>query len=105
MWFSGGRGGGLGLLGLELGGAEVADAGVSAAGVVPALDVVEDRGVGGGSGGPRPAVDQFLLDGGEERLADRVVPALTPPSDGQPDAEIRCGSGELADVYWQPRSE
>lgn len=45
-------------------GTEVAEAGVRAAGVVPAFDVVEDRFVRGGTGGPAAAVDEFGFDAG-----------------------------------------
>lgn len=61
------------MLGLELGWGEIAEGGVPASRVVPALDVLEDRGSGFGAGGPRSSVDALFLDGGVERFADGVV--------------------------------
>jgi hypothetical protein len=54
-------------------GAEVAEGGVASAGVIPALDVGEERAGGGPAGGPGSAVDEFGFHGREERLGDRVV--------------------------------
>src|SRR3954452_3934615 len=58
-------------MGLVVGGAEVAERGVPAAGVVEALEVGED-GVGQLlSGGPCVPVEQFGLQGGEEARPGR----------------------------------
>jgi hypothetical protein len=67
----------LGVLSLELDRGQVAKRGVSPAGVVPAFDVLEDRGARLGAGRPRPPVDPLLLQGGVEGLADGVVIAIT----------------------------
>lgn len=95
VWWSGYVGGCPGGGGFVGGGADVAQGGVASAGVVPALDVVEDRRVDGGVGGPGPVLEELVLDGGEERFPDGVVPALAPTSVGEPDTEFGCGSGEL----------
>ena len=64
-------------LGLVFGRAEVVEGAVEPLAVVEHFDELEDRSAHLGSGGPGLAVDQFLLEGREPRLADRVVPALT----------------------------
>src|SRR5688500_20359414 len=57
---------------LELGGAQIAERRMPAIPVVPGFDVLEDR----GSGLTPPTVfrplEEFLLQGGEETLGDRV---------------------------------
>jgi hypothetical protein len=65
------------VLGLVVGGAEVAEGGVAAARVVEALDEREDRVRQAFSSGPGRAVEQFGLQGGEEALGDAVVEAVT----------------------------
>jgi hypothetical protein len=50
---------------------------VSLSGVVPAFDVLEDRLAGSSAGGPGAPAEHLGLDGGDERLGDGVVPALT----------------------------
>jgi len=67
----------------------------TSAGVVPALDGVHDRRTDGGVGGPDAVLEELVLDRGEERLPDSVVPALALTTMGQPDAQFRCGAGEL----------
>jgi hypothetical protein len=72
MW-SGYRTAGSGIGGRFVGGwAEVAEAGVPTAGVVPAFHIFEDCLVCQGFRRPGLPVEQFGLDGGEERLGDRV---------------------------------
>src|SRR3954470_10901878 len=90
-----GRGPGIGgcLVG---GGAEVAEAGMPAAGVVPPFDVGEDRLVGPCFGGPGLSVEQFGFDGGEERLGHRVVPALACAADRKPHPGLGGGARELS---------
>ncbi len=88
-------------------GAEVAEAGVQPAGVVPAFDVLEDRRMRGGPRRPAAPVDQFCFDGREKRLGDSVVPALSLASHRQTDAVVvgeitGLGGGVL---LGQPRSE
>src|SRR3954468_12094878 len=62
--------------GLVVGGAEVAQCGVPAAGVVEALEVAED-GVGQLlAGGPGMPVEQLGLQGGEEALGQAIVQAV-----------------------------
>jgi hypothetical protein len=65
-WGFDSRSGLLGVLAFELGRGEVGERGVPAAGVVPALDVLEDRGSGRGPCGPGSAVELLLLEGGGE---------------------------------------
>src|SRR5688500_8209655 len=59
----------------EVGWREVAEGGMAALAVVEDLDVLEDSGSGLLPGGPGLAVQQLGLEGGEEALSDRVVPA------------------------------
>jgi hypothetical protein len=47
-----------------------------------------------GAGGPGPGLDQRALEGGEERLGDRVVPALALAPDQQHDLLLACQRGE-----------
>lgn len=55
----------------------------------------EDRGVGGRPVRPRPVDDQLSLEGGEERLGKRVVPALAGAADRETDAEVLGQAGEF----------
>src|SRR5688500_13056562 len=59
----------------EVGWREVAEGGMAALAVVEDLDVLEDSGSGLLPGGPGLAVQQLGVEGGEEALSDRVVPA------------------------------
>jgi hypothetical protein len=68
---------------------------VSAAGVVPAFDVLEYGLADSYVRRPWPAVQQFGFDGREERLGDRVVPALPTPADREPDAVAFGEAGVL----------
>ena len=81
--------------GFVAGRAEIAEAAVEAAGVVPAFDPVEDGPVEAGDGRPGATVDEFSFDGGEEALGDGVVPACSFASQRQGTAVI---GGELAEV-------
>jgi len=56
------------------------------AGVVPALDVVEDGPVEPGQGRPGAVIDELAVDSGEEALGDGVVSAFALAGDGQDDA-------------------
>ena len=70
---------------------------MASAGVVPALDVVEDRAAGGGLRvGQARRCEQLGLDGGEERLGEGVVPALAVAADRQTSRRARLA--RLA--YW-----
>lgn len=62
-----------------------------------------DRASGGGPGRPGCCVEQFSFDGGEERLGEGVVPALTGLPDRQPDAAVAAAAANSVEVYWQPR--
>jgi hypothetical protein len=62
---------------------------------VRCLDVLEYCLPGGLVGGPRLSVQQFGFDGREERLGDRVVPALTAPAHRQADAVSGGEAGML----------
>ena len=66
----------LDVVSLELDRGEVAERGVPAPRVVPALDVLEDRGSGLGAHRPGLPVDPLLLQGRVEGLADGVVVAV-----------------------------
>jgi len=78
-----------------LSGAEVTERRMQPAGVVPALDVLEDRASKSSSGRPRTRLDEFALDGGKKRLGDRVVPAFALATDQEDDA---VGPGQLGEV-------
>src|SRR5258708_34110278 len=80
---------------LVLGRAAESETAVPASQVVPAFDVVEDRAVRGGTGWPALGVDQFSFDCREERLGQRVIPALAGASDRQRHAETLGEAGEL----------
>jgi hypothetical protein len=76
--------------------ADVAEGRVQPAGVVPALDVVEDGAVESCSGWPGPIVDEFALDGGEEGFGHGVIPALALPAYRQHDAVDPGHLGEVS---------
>ena len=59
-----------------VGGTLVAERGVQPGAVVPA-DVLDHGPLGSCPSGPGAGVDELALDGGEEALSHRVVPALT----------------------------
>jgi hypothetical protein len=40
-------------------------------------------------------VAQFVLQGGEERFCEGIVPALAGAADGQANVELRCQDGEF----------
>lgn len=65
------------VLGLVLRGAEVTEGGMAPAGVIEAFDEGEDRLSELRLGGPAGAVEQFGLQGREERLRQAVVQCLT----------------------------
>ena len=92
--------GGGGVKGFVLGWGEVAEARVAAAGVVPALDPLEDRRGESLLGGPAAGVEQFALHGRPERLDHGVVDAeATRPIEpsSPPGAQPLP---ERPDVYW-----
>ncbi len=64
----------------------VAEAGVQPAAVVEHFDVVRDGEAGPGPGGEAVVVEHLVLQGGEEALSDRVIPAHPGPPDAGPDA-------------------
>src|SRR5262249_16007435 len=74
----------------------VSERGVEAARVVPALDPLEHGPVEPGAGRPRAGVDQLALDRREERLRDRVVPALALASHRQHDVMLGGQRREVA---------
>jgi len=74
---------------------------VEPAGVVPALDVVEDGPVQLGPGRPRTVIDELPLDGGEEALRDGFIPAFSLPGHGQDDA-VLAGEGSVVAAGVQP---
>ncbi len=80
---------------LPLGRAQVAEGAVQAAGVVPALDVVEDGPAKFGDAAPGPGGDQLSFDGGEEGFRDGVVVGTTGQPQRQPDAICPGQSGKV----------
>ena len=78
----------------EFGGAAVAQGAVQPGAVVPG-DVLHDSSAGGCLSGPGVLVDALALEGGEERLGQGGVPALTGPADGQGDGAVVGGCGVL----------
>ena len=60
-----------------VGGAELAEGGVPAVGVVEAFQVVEDGYPGFGPGAEAVAVQQLAFQGGEEALGHGVVVGVT----------------------------
>ncbi len=91
---------------LEVGWGEVAEGGVPPAGVILALDELEDRGAGDGAGGPGLAVDPFFLEGRVERLARRRCQSRRRrcPFETSIPAFWQRFPNSTA-VYWQPWSE
>src|SRR5215218_5661921 len=81
--------------GLELVGGHVAKGAVQAGAVVPG-DVLHGRVAGGGAGGPGLVVEALTFQGGEERLGERVVPALAGAAGRQADREILGEGGVVA---------
>src|SRR4051812_28070954 len=75
--------------------AQLPEAGVPSTGVVPAFDVVENGSPERNMCRPGLVLGEFVLDRGEERFADRVVPALPAPAHGQTHVEGSGGQGEL----------
>src|SRR5689334_6805625 len=71
--------------GLVFVGAEVAEFLLDAAGVVPPVDVGEDRVLGLVASPPAGAVDQFDLQGGPEVLHQRVIVRVAARAHGRPD--------------------
>jgi len=72
----------------------VSDGGVPPVGVVEPFEVVEDRGTGlvsGSEGGP---VEEFGLEGGEERFGYGVVMGVASPSHRHRDAGGSASSPE-----------
>ena len=63
-------------------------------GVVEAFDVVEDGGAGLVAVGEAGLVQEFGLDGGEERLGDRVVIRVASPSHRYRDASLVAAGPE-----------
>src|SRR5215217_1780801 len=81
--------------GLELVGRQVAQRAVQPGAVVPA-DVLHDCAAGGGSGGPGLLVEALAFQRREERLGQRVVPALPGPTVRQRHLEIAGEGGVVA---------
>src|SRR5580698_40021 len=80
--------------GFELGWAEISQGAVQAGAVVPA-DVLGDGAAGSGLGGPGLQVEQLAFDRAEERLGERVIPALARAAGGQLDLAVRGEGREL----------
>src|SRR5687768_3175108 len=89
-WFGSGHGGSrrggacrwgispfVGVEALEVDGAAIAERRMAPLAVVPALDVLEAGAARGGAGGPRVAVEELALEGGEEALGHGRAPATT----------------------------
>ena len=87
--------------------AEEAQSGMAAVLVVPTGNQLEDGQLRLATGWPDMAVDQLRLEGGEEALGHRIVPAGAGPTDAL--ARL-MGRQQLAVdrtgvlVYWLPRS-
>src|SRR5215218_2711760 len=81
--------------GLELVGGHVAKGAVQAGAVEPG-DVFHGRVACGGAGGPGLVVEALAFQGGEERLGERVVPALAGAARRQADREIVGEGGVVA---------
>src|SRR5215212_882581 len=73
--------------GLELVGGHVAKGTVEAGAVEPG-DVFHGRPAGGGAGGPGLLVEALAFQGREERLGERVVPALPGAAARQDDGQV-----------------
>src|SRR5512139_1717334 len=74
-------------------GCQVAQRGVEPGAVEPG-DVLDDGASGTGPGGPGLLVEALALEGGEERLGQSVVPALTGPPHRQLDVAVAGQVGE-----------
>ena len=61
----------------EFGRTQITESRVPPLAIVKALDVFEDFAAGLSSGVPLTLVNQFELEGGEEALRHRVVPAVS----------------------------
>src|SRR5215218_2692994 len=81
--------------GLVLVGGLVAQGAVESGAVVPG-DVVHGGAAGPSSGRPGLQVQALALQRGEERLGQRVVPALPGPTGRQPHREIAGKQGVVA---------
>src|SRR5215211_4059578 len=81
--------------GLELVGAHIAEGAVEPGAVVPG-DVLHGGVAGGGSGGPGLLVQALAFQGGEERLGERVVPALAGAAARQADSQVVGEGGVVA---------
>src|SRR5215218_1737616 len=87
----------VGLLVLSRG--DHAERGVAALAVVERLDVLEHRGLELEPGRPSAAVDELLLERGEERLGDRVVVGVAAGAHRDRDPGLPRGASEReADV-------
>ena len=64
-------------------------------GVVPTLDVVEQRLAESGPCRPRLAMDELTLERREERLSDRIIEAITRAAEGESDAIVLSELTEL----------
>src|SRR5712692_11577131 len=73
---------------LEFGGREVGESGVPAMGVVEPFDVLEDRCPRLGVGPKDGSIQQFALQGGEERLGDGIVKAIPARPHGRLNARL-----------------
>ena len=80
-----------------LGGTEVAERRVQPAGVVPALDVLEDGASKSGSRSPCSRVDELSLNGGEERSATALSQrsSLRPTESTTPLARAKAAKSPL----------
>src|SRR4249919_3583941 len=81
--------------GLELVGGQVAKGAVEAGAVVPG-DVLHGRAAGGGLGGPGLLVEALAFQGREERLGERVVPALPGAAARQDNGQVVGEGGVVA---------
>src|SRR5512132_4181315 len=81
--------------GFELVGGHVAKGAVQPGAVVPG-DVVHGGAAGSGPGRPGLLVETLALQRGEERLGERVIPALPGPTGRQGDLEIAGEGGVVA---------
>ena len=72
----------------DVGWRELSEPAVSAARVVPALDVGEQRKASIGLGLPRALVDQFAFERGEEALDHRVVVGIAHGPHGRAHAHL-----------------
>src|SRR4029453_815347 len=89
--------------GLELVGGQVAQRAVQACAVVPA-DVLDHRAAGGRPGRPGLLVEALTFQGREERLGQRVVPALPGATMRQDHLEVAGEDGVVPTGVLAPRS-